>query len=126
MKKRITLIILALALTFTLIGCSAGGGGSKITIGSKNFTENIILAHLMADIIEEKTDLTVERKVNLGGSSIAWEALHNDEIQLYPDYTGTLVANYYQEETGTSQETRERAVELAAEDDLVLDRKSVV
>lgn len=119
MKKRIGIIALSILITMGIFGCSSKNS-KTITIGSKNFTENIILAHLMADIIEDQTDITVERKVNLGGSNIAWEALQSDEIQLYPDYTGTLVANYYQQETGTSEETRERAVELTAGDGLAL------
>lgn len=118
--RRIGTLILSVLLIIALCACSSGGNEKLITIGSKNFTDNIVLAHLMADIIEEKTDIRVERKVNLGGSNIAWEALKSDEIQLYPDYTGTIVANYYQHETGTSEETRELAVELVIEDGLVL------
>lgn len=120
MKKGIVLVLSVLIMV-GLWGCASNKtGDTTITIGSKNFTENIILAHLMADIIEDRTDITVDRKVNLGGSNIAWEALKSDEIQLYPDYTGTIVANYYQETTGTSEETRERAVDLTAQDGLVL------
>ncbi|MGE4486080.1 MAG: glycine betaine ABC transporter substrate-binding protein [Oscillospiraceae bacterium] len=116
MKKRIFLLLITIALIITLAGCSKSS--ETITIGSKNFTENIILAHLMADLIEDQTDLNVERKVNLGGSNVAWEALKNDDIQLYPDYTGTIVANYYQEETGTSEETLQKALEMVPQDDL--------
>lgn len=91
-------------------------------MGSRNFTENIILAHLMADIIEAKTDITVERKFNLGGGNIAFAALKNNEIQLYPTYTGTVVVNLYQEEPeGTSEDAIfEQAKELAAQDGLTL------
>lgn len=120
MKKRIGIIALTIIILAGLVGCSGGSKEDKITIGSKNFTENILLAHMMADIIEDRTDISVERKVNLGGSNIAWEALQSNEIQLYPDYTGTLVANYYQQETGTSEETRNLAFDLAAGDGLVL------
>lgn len=62
----------------------------------------------------------MERKVNLGGSNVAWQALLNNDIQMYIDYTGTIVANYYQEETGTAEETLSRAKELVEQDQLKL------
>lgn len=113
---------LLLALVMVLGGCGGGdrnsGSGGKLTVGSKNFTENILVAHMMAILIEENTDIQVERKVNLGGSNVAWQALLNNDIQLYLDYTGTIVANYYQEETGTAEETLARAKELVQQDNL--------
>jgi len=119
------LAVLAATLTLVIGGCGAGGdrnGGSggtgKLVVGSKNFTENILLAHMMAILIEENLDIRVERKVNLGGSNVAWQALLNDEIQLYPEYTGTIVANYYREETGNAEETLARAKELVERDNL--------
>lgn len=119
MKKILVLCMTAVSM-LALYGCgkSEGKGEGTVTVGSKNFTENIIIAHMMADLIEANTDLTVARKVNLGGSNVAWTALENDDIQMYPDYTGTIVANYYQETTGTSQETLDRARELMTEDKL--------
>jgi osmoprotectant transport system substrate-binding protein len=120
MKKKALLAGLAAMLVFTLYGCGGNTSDSKgtITVGSKNFTENIIIAHMMADLVEADTDLTVVRKVNLGGSNVAWTALENNDIQMYPDYTGTIVANYYQEATGTSLETLDKAKELVQEDKL--------
>ncbi len=60
-----------------------------IRIGSKNFTEQLILAEMMARIIEIKTGYHVERKLNLGGTMICHEALLKGEIDMYPEYTGT-------------------------------------
>jgi len=123
--KRVRILLLTAAVFAVASNVSAcggrsgsGGDGGKITVGSKNFTENIILAHMMAELIEAKTDLKVDRKVNLGGSNVAWKALLNNDIQLYPDYTGTIVANYYQEETGTSRETLDKTRQLLAQDNL--------
>ncbi|MGI1659307.1 MAG: glycine betaine ABC transporter substrate-binding protein [Desulfitobacterium sp.] len=120
MKKKILILGLVAALSLALFGCAGGGAksGETITVGSKNFTENIIIAHMMADLVEAHTDLKVERKVNLGGSNVAWTALENNDIQMYPDYTGTIVANYYQENTGTSEETLAMTKELTAGDSL--------
>jgi osmoprotectant transport system permease protein len=60
-----------------------------ITIGSKNFTEQLIIAEMMARIIEIKTGYHVEMKRNLGGTMICHEALLKGEIEMYPEYTGT-------------------------------------
>jgi osmoprotectant transport system permease protein len=61
----------------------------KIVIGSKNFSEQLILGNMLADLIEDKTDLEVDRKLNLGGTQVAFSALNNGNIDLYVDYTGT-------------------------------------
>ncbi|GAB6926132.1 glycine betaine ABC transporter substrate-binding protein [Paenibacillus sp. JCM 10914] len=125
-KKLMVVFGLVASIGMVLSACGGGSGdggnsaeGSKeITVSSKNFTENIILAHMMADLIEAKTDIKVTRTVNLGGSNVVWNALKNNEVQLFPDYTGTIVANYYQEETGTSEESLTRSRELMKEDGL--------
>ena len=61
----------------------------KIVIGSKNFSEQLILGNMLADLIENKTDLQVDRKLNLGGTQVAFSALNNGNIDLYVEYTGT-------------------------------------
>ena len=60
-----------------------------IRIGSKNFTEQLILAEFMAQVIEVLPGFKVERKFNLGGTLICHGALKNNEIDLYAEYTGT-------------------------------------
>lgn len=61
-----------------------------ITVASKDFSEQEILGHMLAEVIEEKTDLRVKRDLNLGGSSIVYEAIVNDHVDMYIDYTGTV------------------------------------
>ncbi|MGG6313377.1 glycine betaine ABC transporter substrate-binding protein [Paenibacillus macerans] len=116
-------MLVSLALLLAACGGNDGsaqaGSGKEITIGSKNFTENVLLAHMMADLIEAKTDIKVKRTMNLGGSNVVWNALKNNEVQLYPDYTGTIVANYYQEETSTSEDTLTKTKELVQQDGLM-------
>ena len=63
--------------------------GATVRIGTKNFTEQFILGEIMAQLIESKTDLTVKRRFNLGGTMICHGALVNGEIDLYAEYTGT-------------------------------------
>jgi osmoprotectant transport system substrate-binding protein len=80
-------------LSILLIGVLLAGCGSstdkRIVIGSKNFTEQLILAELMAQHIEAKTDLKVERRFNLGGTFVCHQGLLSGELDLYPEYTGT-------------------------------------
>src|SRR6266850_1133456 len=64
---------------------------SKITIGSKFFTEQVILAELLAQHIEAKTDIPVERKTNLGGTLLVHKALEAGQLDLYVEYTGTAL-----------------------------------
>lgn len=60
-----------------------------IRIGSKDATESVIIGNMLADLIEAKTNIKVERRLALGGTMIAFEALRSGEIDLYPEYTGT-------------------------------------
>jgi len=69
-------------------GCSKHGGGI-IVVGSKNFTEQIVLAEMFAQQIEAHSALRVERRLNLGGTFICHDALVSGKIDLYPEYTGT-------------------------------------
>lgn len=64
-------------------------GHRVVRIGTKNFTEQLILGEMMAQLIEAKTDLIVERRFNLGGTMICHGALVNGQIDLYAEYTGT-------------------------------------
>lgn len=125
-KKTAVGLLAVVLMTMLLSACggetnkdSGAGNAGEITIGSKNFTENMLLALMMAELIEAKTNIKVKRQVNLGGSNVAWSALKNGEIQLYPEYTGTVVANYYQEETGNSAESLAKTRELLADDELI-------
>lgn len=79
-------ISLVLLLSIALTGCS---GGDKIVIGSKDFSENILLGEIFSQLIEAKTDIKVERKLNLGGTFVCFEAIKNGQIDIYPEYTGT-------------------------------------
>lgn len=62
---------------------------TQITIAGKDFTEQHILVHMFSDLIEDRTDLTIERKVNLGGTQVCFSALKTGDIDLYFDYSGT-------------------------------------
>lgn len=61
----------------------------QITIATKNFTESYILGYLMADIIQAKTHIGVNLKLNLGSTTIVQNAMLTGAVDLYPEYTGT-------------------------------------
>ena len=82
-------IVLALAVWLAL-AISPAKTGDRIAVGSKDFTEQIILGELVAQAIENKTGLEVQRRFDLGGS-LAHEALLAGEIDLYVEYTGTAL-----------------------------------
>jgi osmoprotectant transport system permease protein len=63
--------------------------GDVIRVGSKNFTEQIVLGELLARTLEAKTGLHVERRLNLGGTFICDRAMRSGDIDLYVEYSGT-------------------------------------
>ncbi len=83
-------LVVALGLMATSIVVPAAAQDDKptITVGSKDFTESIILAEMVAVMLEDN-GFTVERQLNLGGTAVAHEALVNGEIDIYVEYTGT-------------------------------------
>src|SRR5258708_38855982 len=85
--------VAVLACVTILLSAAACGqrGVEKIVVGSKNFTEQIVLAELFAQQIEAHSALRVERRVNLGGTMICHQALVAGQIDLYPEYTGTAL-----------------------------------
>ena len=64
-------------------------GGAVITIGSKLFSENYLMAEIFGQLIEGHTDYDVDTRHGLGGTKICFDALRQDEIDIYPEYTGT-------------------------------------
>jgi osmoprotectant transport system substrate-binding protein len=62
-----------------------------LTIGSKFFTEQVILAELLAQHIESRTQIHVDRKTNLGGTLLVHKALLAGDLDLYVEYTGTAL-----------------------------------
>jgi osmoprotectant transport system substrate-binding protein len=77
---------------------------SKITIGSKFFTEQVVLAELLAQHIEAKTGIPVIRKTNLGGTLLVHKALLAGELDLYVEYTGTALTTVLNESPKLSNE----------------------
>ena len=86
MLTKAVALVMALAVPVAMSGCA---GKKAITIGSKDFGENIVLGEMLAQLVENHTDLTVNRKLNMGGTFVCFEAIKNGQIDVYPEYTGT-------------------------------------
>lgn len=83
--------MLRLAALFSVIALAGCSGGADIVIGSKNFSENVLLGELVAQHIEARTDLTVDRRLSLGGTFICHQAMLSGDLDIYPEYTGTAL-----------------------------------
>ncbi len=108
-RWRIALGVTAAALTVALAACGssskttststtastaasgAGAGKPTITIGDKNFAEENILGNLYAQALKDK-GYTVNLVENVGSSELIWKALKAGQIEMYPEYTGTLLS----------------------------------
>ena len=87
---RTTKFIVALTVCALLTSCSPPRSNHPV-IGAKNFTEQVILGELLAQEIEAKSDLKVERRFYLAGSYICQQALVAGRIDAYVEYTGTAL-----------------------------------
>lgn len=67
---------------------SPSGASGTIKVGSKDFTEEFVVAEMYAQLLEH-AGFKVERKINLGGTPIAQTAIISGDIDLYPEYTST-------------------------------------
>lgn len=85
------LIAVAIVAVAGTAWAARSGPRRDIVIGSKNFTEQVILGELLAQAIERRTGLTVERRLNLGGTAIAHQALISGGIDAYVEYSGTAL-----------------------------------
>ena len=106
------LALLGVIAMFVVVGCggddsggssgSSGGTGSSsssdqpgagkpaVTIGTKDFTEEFVLGQLYKQALEAK-GYKVNYKENIGATEIVYAALQNGDIDLYPEYQGTLL-----------------------------------
>jgi osmoprotectant transport system permease protein len=98
-SRRLTASIGAgvIAVVVLTSGALASRSSGAIVVGSKNFTEQVILGELLAQAIERDTGLPVQRRLNLGGTLICDRALLGGDIDVYVEYTGTsLTAVFHQ------------------------------
>jgi glycine betaine/choline ABC-type transport system substrate-binding protein len=73
---------------------SANASKGTITVGSKNFTEQFVLGEVYAQTLEAQ-GFKVRRRLNLGSEQVAFKALKGGDIDMYPEYTGTALINFF-------------------------------
>ena len=100
-KKLALMLMVALSLAVIASGCAGGdalegggndggGGGDAVVVGSANFTEQLILGNMYAELLEDR-GVPVERRLNIGSRDTLFPALQSGEITLVPEYTGALL-----------------------------------
>ena len=87
--KNILLICICLFALFKEDAVFANKQDQSITIGSKMFTENILLAEMLSILLEEKYHIQVVKKFNMGGTKLIFDSLRSKKLDIYPEYTGT-------------------------------------
>lgn len=105
-KKQTWTCILMVALVAMLSACglspstsgspssSSSSSSGTIIVGSKSFTENILIGDMMYDLLQANLKgVTVENKSNLGGTMVPWNAIQSGQIDMYTEYTGTGLVN---------------------------------
>ena len=113
--QRFNCLWVVLSIAWVLSSCHKAPE-RKITIGSKFFTEQVILAELLAQHIEARTGILVDRKTNLGGTLLVHKALLAGELDLYVEYTGTALTSVLNERpSGDSSAVYARVRSLYAE-----------
>jgi osmoprotectant transport system substrate-binding protein len=105
-RSRLALLLAAsCALT-----AACGGERPPLVVGSKNFTEQSILGELVAGWIERTTTIPVRRRLHLGGTFIAHQALIGGQIDLYVEYTGTALTAILEHPPVADRDSVRRAV----------------
>ncbi len=91
-----------LLISLTVISWLANAQ-QPIRVGAKHFNEGYILSEMIALVLEDG-GYSVERKFNLGGTTVSFEALRNGAIDVYPEYTGTIAKEILKEDNTVSIE----------------------
>ncbi|MDQ2970230.1 MAG: ABC transporter substrate-binding protein [Acidobacteriota bacterium] len=92
-----------------ILSCGGGGAPRAIRVGSKNFSEQVLLGEVVAQALEAR-GARVDRKLNLGGTFVCHAALIAGELDLYPEYTGTAYTAILREKPSSDPELVRRTV----------------
>lgn len=101
----------AIGLIFALLCAGCHKQAKKpLVVGSKNFTEQVVLGEIIAQHLEHRLGRPVARQLNLGGTLLSYQALLQGQISLYPEYTGTIAAEILKERpSGNASQVLERS-----------------
>ena len=119
--RAVTLMMVA-SLVSVAAACGGGSGGSgdsggsggSVSVGSKKFTEQILLGEMYAQAFEA-ADYDVERKLNLGSEQVMDKSLQDGTIDVYPEYTGTAYVAILKKPADSYPETADETYKQVAE-----------
>jgi osmoprotectant transport system permease protein len=83
------LVCLTVLVVASFITSGMKNSNQTIRVGAKDFTEQLVVGSMVSDLIEDKTDLSVSRNFNMGGTQAVFNALTSNSLDLYVEYTGT-------------------------------------
>lgn len=96
----------ALFIIVSVVFCSCSKPANTIVVGSKFFTEQVVLGELLAQHIEARTGLHITRKSNLGGTLLCQKALLSGDLDVYVEYTGTALTGVLGEAPGNDDSAK--------------------
>lgn len=107
-KKSIFItMILVLAIAVTACG---GSSSDKVVVAGKDYTEQVLMVHLVSEVIEAKTDIEVDRKPFLGGTNVVFTSQKSGEVDIMVEYTGTGLISVLEQEQLTDRDEVYRIV----------------
>ncbi|SFQ41855.1 osmoprotectant transport system substrate-binding protein [Desemzia incerta] len=118
MKKRIRISFFAAIFGLILAGCSSASSDEAIKIGSKDFTESLVVSEIYALALEDQ-GLNVERVPNIA-SSVIPQSIEKGEVDLYPEYTGTSLLTIFKLPLETDPDAVAQTIREKYEEDGVL------
>lgn len=89
-RTKIIARIAAVLLSLAASGCAKQ---HNLTVGSKNFTEQVVLGEIVAQHLENRMQQKITRRLNLGGTLLVHQSVMNGEIDVYPEYSGTALSS---------------------------------
>ena len=107
-RRLATVGALLATLLAVVSGPVAASAATPVRVGSKSFTENYVVAEIVAQLVEQTGEAPVERTLGLGGTGIVYGALANGSIDVYPEYTGTISRAILKDPTVTGVEELRR------------------
>lgn len=108
-RLRVFIEVFVVAVTALALFVACAGGSKPVRVGSKDFTEEFIVGNMYA-LLLENNGIPVERKLNLGGTPVNHQALLSDQLDLYPEYTGTGLLTVLKLPTNTDRQAVYNAV----------------
>jgi osmoprotectant transport system substrate-binding protein len=95
-------MVMLVPVCASMLDTGCGTSKKPLVVGSKNFTEQVLLGEIISQHLERRLGQKVIRRLNLGGTLLTYQALQNGEINIYPEYTGTIQAEILKEQPSSN------------------------